>query len=55
VIVVCRGKQPVAKIVPTGVSRPARPKVGHPTSPCFSIPDDAFAPLSAEELKDWGL
>lgn len=55
VIVVCRGKQPVAKIVPTGASRPARPKVGHPTSPRFSIPDDAFAPLSAEELKDWGL
>jgi len=54
-IVVCRGKQPVAKIVPTGDSRPTRPKVGHPTSPRFSISEDAFAPLSPEELKDWSL
>jgi prevent-host-death family protein len=54
-IVVCRGKQPVARIVPSGPGRPARPKVGRPTSPRFIIPDDAFAPLSAEELKDWGL
>lgn len=54
-ILVCRGKQPVAKIVPSGPGRPARPKVGRPTSPRFTIPDDAFAPLSGEELKDWGV
>lgn len=54
-IVVCRGKQPVAKIVPSGPGRPPRPKVGRPTSPRFIIPEDAFAPLSAEELKEWGV
>lgn len=54
-ILVCRGKQPVARIVPSGPARPARPKVGVPTSPRFTIPEDAFASLSAEELKDWGL
>jgi prevent-host-death family protein len=54
-IVVCRGKQPVAKIVPYSSSQPTRPKVGQPTSPRFFIPDDAFAPLSADELKDWDL
>lgn len=54
-VVVCRGKQPVAKIVPSD-SRPVhRPKVGQPTSPRFDIPEDAFAPLDAEGLKDWGL
>ena len=54
-IIVCRGKHPVAKIVPSGPGRPGRPKVGQLTSPRFTIPDDAFAPLSAEEMKDWGL
>jgi prevent-host-death family protein len=54
-VVVCRGKQPIAKIVPSNSSRPSRPKVGQPTSPRLSLPEDAFAPLSADELKDWGL
>jgi prevent-host-death family protein len=54
-IIVCRGKQPVAKIVPSAAGRPARPKVGRPTSPRFSVPDGAFAPLTEDELKDWGL
>jgi hypothetical protein len=52
---VCRGKHPVAKIVPSSPGRPGRPKVGQLTSPRFTIPEDAFAPLSAEELRDWGL
>lgn len=54
-VVVCRGKLPVAKIVPSGPSRASRPKVGKATSQRFQIPDDAFAPLGAEELKQWGL
>lgn len=52
-IVVCRGKQPIAKIVRSDTGRPARPRVGQPTSPRFAIPDDAFAPLSDEDLKHW--
>jgi prevent-host-death family protein len=54
-VVVCRGKLPVAKIVPSGPSRVTRPKVGKPTSQRFKIPADAFAPLGDEELKQWGL
>jgi prevent-host-death family protein len=54
-VTVCRGKQPVAKIVPVDSALMARPKVGIPTSPRFAIPEDAFAPLTDSELKDWGL
>ena len=54
-VVVCRGKLPVAKIVPSGPSRVTRPKVGKATSQRFNIPADAFAPLVDEELKQWGL
>jgi antitoxin (DNA-binding transcriptional repressor) of toxin-antitoxin stability system len=52
---VCRGNLPVAKIVTSGPSRVSRPKVGKATSQRFQIPDDAFAPLGDEELKQWGL
>jgi antitoxin (DNA-binding transcriptional repressor) of toxin-antitoxin stability system len=54
-VVVCRGKQPIARIVPSSSVKPKRPKVGEPTSPRFKIPPDAFAPLQTEELKEWGL
>lgn len=54
-VVVCRGKLPVAKIVPSGPGHASRPKVGKATSNRFDIPPDAFAPLDAEELKQWGL
>jgi prevent-host-death family protein len=54
-VVVCRGKLPVARIVPSGPSRLSRPKVGNATSPRFDISADAFAPLGDEELKQWGL
>lgn len=54
-VVVCRGKLPVAKIIPSGPGRVSRPKVGKPTSQRFDIPADAFAPLGDEDLKQWGL
>jgi len=54
-VVVCRGKQPVARIIRSDSMKPKRPKVGEPTSPRFEIPAGAFASLSDEELKDWGL
>jgi prevent-host-death family protein len=54
-IVVCRGKLPVAKIVPSGPSQASRPKVGKITSQRFDVPADAFAPLGDEELRQWGL
>jgi prevent-host-death family protein len=54
-VVVCRGKLPVAKIVPSGPRQVTRPKVGKATSQRFRIPADAFAPFEDEELKHWGL
>ena len=54
-VVVCRGKLPVARIVPSCPSRVARPKVGKATSQRFDISEDSFAPLGDEELKQWGL
>jgi len=54
-VVVCRGKLPVAKIMPSSPSRASRPKVGKATSQRFQISDDAFTPLGDEELKQWGL
>jgi len=54
-VVVFRGKQPVAKIVPYHDGHRARPPVGQVTSKPFRLPNDAFAPLTDEELKEWGL
>jgi prevent-host-death family protein len=54
-VTVCRGKQPIAKLVPADSAPVVRPKVGLPTSPRIAITEDAFAPLADGELKDWGL
>lgn len=54
-VVVCRGKQPVAKIVRYHDGHRARPPVGQRTSKPFKIPDQAFSPLSLDELKEWGI
>lgn len=54
-VIVCRGKHPVARIVPAIATRRQRPHVGEPTSEPFKIPADAFSPMSREELKDWGM
>ena len=54
-VLVCRGKQPVAKIVPANMVTKKNPPVGVPTSAVFEISADAFAPLSERELKAWGL
>jgi hypothetical protein len=42
-------------LVPSTPNRPSRPKVGQSTSPRFTIPEDAFAPLTNDELKEWGV
>jgi prevent-host-death family protein len=54
-VTVCRGKQPIAKLVPADSVRAARPKVGIPTSPRFTVPEDAFVPLSEDDLRNWGV
>ena len=54
--IIARGKNAVAKLVPfTDEPRPPRPKVGEHLGPIIEIPDSAFAPLTEEELKEWGL
>ena len=55
-IIIARGKTPVAMLVP--VKKPKkklRPLVGETLGPIIKIPDSAFAPLTDEELEEWGL
>ena len=49
------GSTPVAKL--TALDRPVarRPKVGMRTSPPVRYSSDAFRPLNAGELQEWGL
>lgn len=55
-IIIARGKKPVAKLVPlTPTAIRPRPKVGEHLGPVIQIPDSAFAPLTEEDLKEWGL
>jgi len=53
---IARGKKPVARLVPVppGSSSP-RPKVGEILGEPFEFPASAFAPLTEEERKEWGL
>jgi prevent-host-death family protein len=51
-----RGDHPVARLVPIeGAIKKTRPKVGTVTSPRIEYSEDAFAPLSEEEMTRWGL
>ena len=53
---IARGQKLVAKLVPfTGRPDGIRPKAGEMISPLFEVPTAALAPLSAEELKQWGI
>ncbi len=55
-IVISRGRKPVARLVPFASGREKkRPKVGRTLGPQFDVPDEALAPLTKKELKDWGL
>jgi antitoxin (DNA-binding transcriptional repressor) of toxin-antitoxin stability system len=54
--IIARGKSPVAMLVPVKKARQKpRPKVGECLGPIIKIPDSAFAPLTEDELKEWGL
>lgn len=54
-VVVCRGPQPVARLV--AYRRPAgrRPTVGEITSRPVRIKPGCFAPLSDAEMESWGM
>jgi len=54
-IEVRRGDRPVAKLVPfDGAKSKTRPKVGTITSSPIRYSEDAFAPLTDEEMIRWG-
>jgi antitoxin (DNA-binding transcriptional repressor) of toxin-antitoxin stability system len=54
--IIARGKSAVAMLVPMKKPKQKpRPKVGETLDPKWEIPDSVFAPLTDEELKEWGL
>lgn len=54
--VIARGKSPVAMLVPVrNKKQKPRPKAGDIKGEPFEFPMSAFAPLSEDELKEWGL
>jgi antitoxin (DNA-binding transcriptional repressor) of toxin-antitoxin stability system len=53
---IARGKTVVAMLVPVKPAKNrARPKVGRIKGAAFEFPAAAFAPLTSDELKEWGL
>ncbi|MCA9124395.1 MAG: hypothetical protein H6822_12585 [Planctomycetaceae bacterium] len=42
-------------IQPLDSSKRSRAKVGETIGPAFEVPDEALAPLTDDELRDWGL
>jgi prevent-host-death family protein len=52
-VVITRGKEPVAKIVPISGAKGKR--VAGRLKDLISWEPDAFAPLTDDELRDWGL
>ncbi len=54
-IVILSGTVPVAQLTSLQSTDTDRPTVGTPTSEPVGYTDDAFRPLTDEELKGWGL
>ena len=51
----CRGRQPVARLVPFTEGVRKRPAVGVVTSKPVSYSADCFAPMTDAELKELGI
>ena len=55
-VIIARGEKPIARLVRIAdLPDRRRPKVGELRGAPFQIPDQAFAPLTDNELKEWGL
>ena len=54
-IVILNGTMPAAKLTAVHSSEAVRPRAGTPTSGEVRYTDDAFKPLTDEELKNWGI
>ena len=54
-IIIRSGPVPVAQLSALGPGGRVRPAVGTVTSPPVRYAPDAFAPLTDEQLREWGL
>ena len=54
-IIVCKGEQPIARLIPFRPAAHKRPRVGEITSRPVKYTEDCFAPLSEAEAALWGL
>ena len=54
-IVILSGSAPVAKLIAMRPEKAARPPVGTRTSAQVRYADDAFQPLTDDDLESWGL
>ena len=54
-IVILSGSAPVAQLIAIRPERASRPPVGTRTSPKVGYTQNAFRPLTDDELKAWGL
>lgn len=54
-VLICRGNQPIAKLVPLGPGDRPRVPVGTVTSAPVTYSPDCFAPLGDDDVEAWGL
>ena len=55
-VIILRGETPVARLVPVEEApRELRPRIGEVTAAGVSWAEDAFRPLTDDELKEWGI
>jgi len=54
-VIILHGSEPVAQLTALEKKRTTRPDVGVITSAPVHYSEEAFAPLTEEELKGWGL
>ena len=54
-VVILSGSVPVARLVAIRPEKASRPPVGTVTSPEVRYSDDAFRPLTDDDLEAWGL
>lgn len=54
-VVILNGKAPVAKLTAYDDRPRARPRVGTVTSDAVSYSAETFAPMTENELEEWGL
>ena len=54
-VIVCRGREPVAKLIRYRPTTARRPKVGEITSKPVKVKPRSFDPLTDKEMAAWGM